>query len=266
MYTGIRHKAHAIGARERSVARAATCLLAAALLGAAFFAGAQDELEYQRRANRYEGIRAKPVSGFDVELLAAQVDYSDGAEQLGERFHVRFFLKRPGAVHLVVRELDYRHYYWLDKVVPKSPWQAGFANLFDWSTGDVVQRLGDLRISDLGVVARLGKENPSAVEEVAPVLFYQSQYPGKVGGYVFRFKLREDARVKGAIYKAGVGEPVLSRDLGRQPGGRPFSFKWSVAAPPAVEGEYQLVLSGYLLATSDPISQVVRFYHRPTIQ
>jgi len=245
---------------------APACLLAAALLGVVLFASAQDDLEYQRRANRYEGIRAKPVSGFDVELLAAQVDYSDNPEQLGERFHARFFLKRPGAVHLVVRELDYRYYYWLDKVVPKSPWQAGSANEFDWSTGDVVQRLGDLRISDLGVVARLGKDQPSAVEEVAPVLLYQSQYSGKVGGYVFRFKLREDARVKGAIYKAGAGDPVLSRDLGRQPGGRPFSFKWSVGSTPVAEGEYQVVLSGYLLSTSDPISQVVRFYHRPTLQ
>jgi hypothetical protein len=142
-------------------------------------ANAQDVLDYQRRANRYEGIRPKPVSGFDIELLSAQVDFADNRETLGERFHVRFFLKQPANVHLVVRELDYQHHYWLDKVVPKSPWQAGFGNVFEWSTADVMQRLGDLRISDLGVMARLGRDNPSATEEVAPAVFYESQFPTK---------------------------------------------------------------------------------------
>jgi hypothetical protein len=227
---------------------------------------AQDALDYQRRANRFEGIRPRPVSGFDVELLAAQVDFLDNPEKLGERFHVRFFLKRPGDVHLVVREVDYQHYYWLDKVAPKTPWQAGFGNEFEWSTVDVVQRLGDLRISDLGVVARLGRDNPSAIEEVAPAVFYQSQYPTKVEGYVFRFRIREDAKLKGAIYKAEGGEPVFTRDLGRQLGSRPFTFKWDVTTPAAPEGAYKLVLSGYLLDTNQKISQVVQFYHRPVIR
>jgi hypothetical protein len=229
-------------------------------------ARAQDALDYQKRANRFEGVRAKPVSGFDIELLAAQVDYLDNPEKLGERFHVRFFLKRPGEVYLVVRELDYQHYYWLDKVAPKSPWQPGFGNQFDWPTADVVQRLGDLRISDLGVVARLGRENPSAIEEVAPALFFQSQFPTKVEGYVFRFRIREDAKLKGAIYKEEGGEPLFVRDLGRQLGDRPFSFKWEVAASHAAEGTYKLVLSGYLLDTNQKISQVVQFYHRPVVK
>jgi hypothetical protein len=238
-----------------------------ALFGASSLAvTAQDALDYQKRANRFEGIRPKPVSGFDIELLAAQVDFLDNPEKLGERFHVRFFLKRPGDVYLVVRELDYQHYYWLDKVAPKSPWQPGFGNEFDWPTADVVQRLGDLRISDLGVVARLGRENPSAVEEVAPAVFYQSQFPTKVEGYVFRFRIREDAKLKGAIYKGEGGEPVFVRDLGRQLGSRPFSFKWDVTTSPAAEGVYKLVLSGYLLDTNQKISQVVQFYHRPAVK
>jgi hypothetical protein len=242
-------------------------LLVAVLLGGASpYVHSQDALDYQKRANRFEGVRAKPVSGFDIELLAAQVDYQDNPDKLGERFHVRFFLKRPGEVYLVVRELDYQHYYWLDKVAPKAPWQTGFGNEFDWPTAEVVQRLGDLRISDLGVVARLGRENPSAIEEVAPALFYQSQFPTKVEGYVFRFRIREDAKLKGAIYKEEGGEPVFARDLGRQLGSRPFSFKWDVAASPAAEGMYKLVLSGYLLDTNQKISQVVQFYHRAAVK
>ncbi len=229
-------------------------------------AAAEDALEYQRRADRYEGVRPKPVSGFDVELLAAQVDFSDDPETLGERFRVRFFLKQTADVHLVVRELDYRYYYWLDRISPKSPWQAGYGNLFEWPTAEVVRRLGDLRISDLGAVARLGRDTPSATEEVAPVLFYQSRLPSKVDGYVFRFRLRDDARIKASVFRADGGEPLVVRDLGRQLGGRPFSFRWNVAAPAMPEGAYKLVLSGYLLENNQKVGQVVQFYHRPAVQ
>jgi hypothetical protein len=227
---------------------------------------AQEDLQYQRRANRYEGIKAKPVSGFDIELLSARVDFSDNPEKLGERFHARFFLERPTEVHLVVRELDYKHFYWLDRVVTQSPWRPGFGNVFDWPTREVIQQLDDLRISDLGVVARLEREGPSAVEKVAPVVFYQTQFPSKVTGYVFHFRLREDAKVKGAIYKAAASDPVFSQDLGKQRGSRPFAFRWDVTSSLAQEGLYKLVLSGYMLATNDPVSQIVQFYHRTDIK
>ena len=129
-----------------------------------------------------------------------------------------------------------------------------------------MQQLHDLRISDLGVVARLEREGPSAVEKVAPVVFYQTQFPSKVSGYVFHFRLREDAKVKGTIYKVGASDPVFAQDLGKQRGSRPFAFKWDVTSPPAPEGLYKLVLSGYMLATNDPVSQVVQFYHRVDIK
>jgi hypothetical protein len=243
---------------------AVACLLGVALFAAASLA--QDDLNYRKRTNRFEGIRERPVSGFDIELLSAQVDFSDTPAKLGERFHVRFFLRKPLDVHLTVREIDYRHFYWLDKVAPPSPWRAGFDNVFAWATADVVQRLGDLRISDLGVVARLGRETPGAVEEVAPVVFYQSQYPSRIEGYVFRFRLREDSKVKAAIYGDAASSPVLSRDLGRQLGGRPFAVRWDVSSHPVPEANYRLVLSGYVLATNDPVSQVVKFYHHPVVK
>ena len=240
--------------------------LAVMLSFAGIASQAQEDLQYQKRANRYEGIKPKPVSGFDIELLSARVDFNDNPEKLGERFHARFFLERPTEVHIVVRELDYKHFYWLDRVVAQSPWRPGFGNVFDWPTQDVVKQLADLRISDLGVVARLEREGPSAVEKVAPVLFYQTQFPSKVGGYVFQFRLREDAKVKGTIYKVGASDPVFTQDLGKQRGSRPFAFKWDVTSPPASEGLYKLVLSGYMLATNDPVSQVVQFYHRADIK
>jgi len=241
-------------------------ILVAPLASASLCAQAQDNLQYQKRANRYEGVKPKPVAGFDIELLSARVDFNDNPEQLGERFQARLFLDRPMQVYLVVRELDYRHYYWLDKVLPQSPWRSGYGNVVDWPTRDVIRQLDGLRISDLGVVARLEREGPSAVEKVAPVVFYQTQFPTRVNGYVFHFRLREDAKLKGAIYKASGGEPVFSQDLGKQRGGRPFSLNWDVTSPRAAEGAYRLVLSGYMLTTNDPVSQVVQFYHQPEIK
>jgi hypothetical protein len=227
---------------------------------------AQDEMQYQRRSNRYEGIKQKPVSGFDIELLSARVDFNDSPRQLSERLHVRFFLEQPAPVHIVVRELDYKYFYWLDRVVPQSPWRTGYGNVFDWPTSDVVRQLDGLSISDLGVVARLEREGPSAVEQVAPVVFYQTQFPAKVTGYIFHFRLREDAKVKGAIYKMSAVDAVFAQDLGKQRGNRPFAFKWDLTSSPASEGMYKLVITGYLLATNDPVSQVVQFYHKADIK
>jgi len=104
------------------------------------------------------------------------------------------------------------------------------------------------------------------VEQVAPVVFYQTQFPAKVTGYVFHFRLREDAKVKGVIYKIAGADAVFTQDLGKQRGNRPFAFKWGVTSPTASEGPYKLVLSGYMLATNDPVSQVVQFYHRADIK
>jgi hypothetical protein len=238
----------------------------AALAGAWADTQAQTQLQYQKRANRYEGVRARPVSGFDIELLAAQVAYTDDPDKVGERFHIRFFLPGQRAAHLVVRELDYRYFYWLDKVQPESPWRAGFGNVFDWSTSEVVRQLANLRISDLGVVVRLDRETPSATEEVAPALFYQSQFPASVRGYVFHFRLREDAMMKASIFKEAGAQSIWSAPLGRRIAGRPFSYRWDLGEEGAAEGSYRLVLSGYLLSTNDPVSQVVKFYHRPQVR
>jgi hypothetical protein len=240
--------------------------LASALAAVGNELPAQEELKYQKRAYRFEGIKPKPVSGFDVELLSARVDHQDDPDRIGDRLYARFYLDQPHTVNLVVRELDYKHYYWLDKAEPKAPWQAGFNNVFDWPTGDVIQQLRGLKLYDLGVVARLDKANPSADETVAPVVLYQRQVPSEVKGYVFFFRLRDDAKVKAAFFEDAGTEALVRQDLGNQRGGRPFAVKWDASAASARPGRYKLVLSGYVLSTNDPISQVVRFHHQPTIR
>lgn len=231
----------------------------------AMTASAQD-LTYQKRANRSEGIRAKPVSGFDIELLSAQVDYPEFGDKLADRFYARFFLERPTRVYLTVRELDYKYYYWLDNIEPPGNWRAGFDNVFDWPTKDVVGALRDLTINDLGTVARLENPQPRAIEKVAPIIFYQSQYPNEIRGYRFAFKLRGDAKIKAILYPESGGAGSVVQALAPQRGGRPFWIKWDTANSQAQTGNYKLVVSGYMLNTNDPVNQVVEFRHQPRVQ
>ena len=224
------------------------------------------DLAYKKRANRSEGIKAKPVSGFDIELLSAQVDYPEPTDKLHERFYARFFLERPAPVFLTVRELDYKYYYWLDNIEPRGNWRTGFDNVFDWPTNDVISQLPGLTINELGTVARLDSPQPRAIERVAPVIFYQSEYPAEVKGYRFAFKLRGDAKIKAMIYPENGGEGILVQSLAPQRGGRPFWIKWDATSPFVSRGAYKLVVSGYMLNSNDPLNQVVHFRHQPRLK
>ncbi len=228
-------------------------------------AWAQDELQYQRRSNRFEGIKPKPVSGYDVELLSARVDHKEDWTKLGERLGLKFFLKERAEVFLFVRELEYKHYYWLDKVEPRAPWKVGYDNVFEWPTKDVLSQLKDFRPTELGVIARLGKFGPSVLEKVAPVVFYQSKLPARAQGYLFTFRLREDGKVTAMIFKEGGDTPLVTQTFKQQPGGRPFTVKWDLSEAPAPEGAYRVVLKGYFRDTNEAISQTVSFYHQPII-
>ena len=224
------------------------------------------DLAYKKRANRNEGIKAKPVSGFDIELLSAQVDYLEPTDKLQERLYARFFLERPAPVFLTVRELDYKHYYWLDNIEPHGNWRTGFDNVFDWPTKDVISQLPGLTIDELGTVARLDSPQPRAIERVAPVIFYQTRYPTEIKGYRFAFKLRGDAKIKAMIYPEGGSDGVLLQSLAPQRGGRPFWIKWDVTTPSAPGGSYKLVVSGYMLNSNEPLNQVVNFRHQPRLK
>lgn len=225
---------------------------------------AQRQLEYQERPYAFEGIKPRPVSGFDLELLSATIEHEGKAIEIGDRLQLRFFLDRQRPVHLVVREIDQRLYYWLDRAKPSTPWAAGYNN-FGWPTNSVLQQLPGLRTADLGVVVRLDKEEPAAIETVAPATLSPTVDGGMaVRGYVFAFKLREDAQLRGTIFDETKGTQIFAEDLGRQRGGRPFLLRWDLTKFPASAGSYRLVLKGYVLTTNDPVSQVVRFVHAST--
>jgi hypothetical protein len=226
--------------------------------------GVQVDLQYQKRGDRFEGIKPKPVSGGDVELISALVDFRERVDSTPPRFRLRFFLERPQKVYLTVRELDYKHYYWLDQVQPKVPWQPGFENIFEWSTIDVIQKLNQLDMYDLGAVARLQKPTPSMVESVAPLIFYHSQAPHTIDGYLFTFKTNGDVRLTSSVYREGEAKALSTQIFRRQRGGRPFTVRWESSQ--AEKGYYRLMLEGYFLSSNDPINQTVRFFHQPRVK
>lgn len=222
------------------------------------------QLEYRDRGNRYEGIKPKPVSGYDIELISARVDYKEEANQKPDRLKVKFYLTQPSEVYLIVRELDNKYYYWMDKVQPIKPWQQGFYNDFEWPTQEVLQQLDQIGMYDLGVVARLEKPEPGKMERVAPAIFYHSKPPSTVRGYLFTFKTNGDARITCSFYKEGESEPMFTRTIPKQRGGRPFTVRWDSSKAP--EGSYKLMVKGYFLTTNDPINQTLYFYHQPVVK
>jgi hypothetical protein len=241
-------------------------LVLCALAFVANSAVAQESLQYQRRGNRNEGIKPRPVSGYDVELLSARVDHREDMSKLGAMLGFRFFLKERTDVYPLVREMDYQHDYVLDNVQPGKAWQAGYGNVFEWPTAVVLGRLGEFKPSDLGIVVRLGRPTPSVDENVAPVVFYQSVVQPRVNGYLFTFSLRDDGAVTARIFRDGEDKDVFTQKFSRQSGGRPFTVKWDLADDAMPEGRYRVVLTGYFFDSNKPIQQTVRFYHQPVIR
>jgi hypothetical protein len=225
---------------------------------------AQSGVEYQNRGDRYEGVRPRPVSNYDIELISALVDYREPAASLPSTLRVRFFLPNEMDVHVVVRELEFRQYYWLDRVQARPPWRRGFGNEFAWPTDAVLRKLPQaVSLAELGVVARLGRPEPSADERVAPVILYHTQPPRAVTAYLLAFKTSTDSRLVYRVFREGESTPLLSGDPLRPRGGRPFAIQWD--ATKAMAGAYRIALEGFTLETNQRLQQTVRFTHEPTL-
>ena len=224
---------------------------------------ADSSLDYQSRGDRFEGIRPKPVSGYDIELISVLVDYREPATQLPDQLRIAFHSQSQPVVHVTVREQDYRLFYWLDKIKPTKQWQPNAVNEFMWPTGAVLRQLDQrLNIYELGVLIRLKKETPGSVEDVAPAILYHTKPPEKISGYLFTMKTNGDARLSCKVLRDGTAEPLMSQSFRRIPGGRPFTVRWDAAD--AQEAPHTLVCTGYFLDTNNRLDQTVRFLHKPT--
>jgi hypothetical protein len=251
--------------RARSTA-VAVALAAAFLCSAAL---AQSSLEYRNRGNRFEGVRALPVSGYTIELLSAQAIYREPlpAGTMPALYRMRFYLVEPASPYVVVREVDNRHSYWLDQVKPRAPWRPGFDNVFEWPTQDVIGQLNGLNLYDLGVTVRVGNESPSDLETVAPVILYYSVPPGSIDGYEFVFKTNVTARLEFDVERSD-GSPVKHapepRVVRSWSYGTPLRVRWKAATADA--GEYRLKVQGRVLENNQTFGKEIRFYHQPKVR
>lgn len=241
------------------------CVLSSmVLLGSLKELRAATALEYQDRGDRHEGIKPQPVSGYDIELISAIVDFREPTSSPPPLARVKFFLTEPSEVNLTVRELEVEHYYWLDRAVPRQPWAPGFANEFSWPTAPVLRSIDpSIDLYRLAVVVRLGKRMPSAEEFVAPALWYHSTPASTVKGYLFTFKTAVDAKLSWAVYREPETVAVEPEATMRSHGGRPFVVRWSTGE--AVDGPYRLVVRGYTLDRDQPFQQVIRFAHHRAV-
>jgi hypothetical protein len=226
---------------------------------------AQSDLDYQNRGEYYEGVRPKPVSGYDIEVLSVLVDYRDSADRLPDQLRVRFYLDSKTDVYLNVREQDFRLYYWLDKVKRSKDWHGQSYNEFVWPTGNVLRRLDQkLDMYELGILIRLGQQTPAQVERLAPAILYHSHLPDSVPGYLFTMKANGDSRLSCEVYQAGRDDSLMTQTFRRIPGGRPFTVQWN--AGNAEEAEHTLVCKGFFLDTNQPLKQIIRFHHTSKVK
>lgn len=226
---------------------------------------AQTNLEYQNRADRYEGVRPKPVSGYDIEVISVLADHQESEATLPDQLRVRFYLVKQTDVYLTVREQDFRLFYWLDKVKPRKEWESRAHNEFIWSTGTVLKQLsGGLQTRELGVLIRLRKPTPSTVEDVAPALLYSAALPQRIDAYVFTLKSNNDAKLSCSVFKEALREPIMTQNFRRVPGGRPFVIHWSARGEP--DADYKLVCEGFFIGSNQRVEQTVRFYHKSGVR
>lgn len=224
-----------------------------------------DNLDYQNRGDRFEGVKPKPVSGWNIEVISVLADYQEPSTRLPDQLRVGFYLQSQIAVHLTVREQDYRLYYWLDKVKPAQGWYAGSMNEYTWPTTEVLRQLDQkLNPYELGVLIRLGKETPARNEEVAPAILYHGHLPDKISGYLFTMKANGDARLSCKVLRGKESAELMTQTFRRLPGGRPFTVRWDAAG--AQEGQYTMACTGYFLDTNEELNQTVSFFHRPTVR
>lgn len=239
-------------------------------LGAPPSLWAQRDLQYQKRGDHYEGIKPKPVSGYDIELISVLVDYQEplGTKGFPNRVKLRFYLDRDETVHLTVRELDYRAYYWLDKVQPDEPWKPGLHNVFTWSAASVIDSLNKqlkprLALYELGALVRLDTSTSSTIENVAPAVLYHTEPPAQIEGYRFTMKTGEDARLMATITEQATGQNMDTQKFRRKRAGRPFTIQWNAKSSPP--GLYTLNITGFSLSTNQSINKEVHFYHQPSL-
>lgn len=232
-----------------------------------YLAEGDDPLAYRDRGDRHEGVRLKPITGEDLELLAVIAEGELGGSDLGtaeDQVSVRFFLPRHDTVFLTVREPEPpRYFYWLDQVEPREPWRPSTTNTYSWSRSEVLDPLG-LEPGTLVPLVRLGEREAGAREQVAPAWLGRDSGSLRVASYRFLFKTNAAARLEGHIVDPEGHQLSITSSCGER--FRPAAtctLRWIPDADQAA-GHYRLSLRGHFLADNTPLVRQVEFFHTPS--
>src|SRR5262249_55674453 len=158
----------------------------------------------------------------------------------------------------VVREIDNKESYWLDQVKPKTSWTAGFNNIFEWPTADVLAYIPALKLYDLGIIVRVADPNPTSKDKIASAILYHSRPPMSVSGYKFVFKTNATVGFEFAIEDKDGTVPKSQpepRVVRTWPYNVPLPVKW--AASTARPGKYLLKVIARVLENNEKLTQEV---------
>ena len=239
-------------------------LVLMAALALPLAAQSQASVSYQDRGRYNEGTRTEPSTGpAGLDLIAALVDYAEPSANLQPEFYAQFYLPGHEEVDITIREMKPVYFYWLDNVKPDSAWRPGAQNTFSWPTATVIRSLNwgsaPLTLDQLGATVRVGRLNPSDVEQVAPVALYHSRPPEFVSGYRFVFRPTSQMRLKFQVFKGDSSSPLGTQEFSSVLADEPREVTWKTQD--WQDGWYRLVVSGYTLSNNAPVDKIVRFCH-----
>ena len=225
-----------------------------------------DAIRYQQRVNYYEGIKGRLVSGELIELVSVKALTAESQPADGPDYKLAFVAQGGMAPHITVRELQFQHGYWLDKVgevkgqKPLS-WEQGKAYEFSWSKQHVISQK-NIRLQDLGAVVRLDSQ-PGAIERVLPALLYDSKLPPAViQSYAFTFKTLHDTQLTCTLAPKSPGKSAVAITQPRCGLARGKQSQTIVWEPGKADlGWYTLRIEGFQLADNERLEQLVHFVH-----
>ena len=224
------------------------------------------ELAYKDRGGYHEGIRTAPSTGAELDLVAAMINQTEPYSALPPSFRALFYLPNRDPVHLTIREVNRRYFYWLDRFASTN-WQAHKVNNIHWETGPVFQFLrgtgGPLKLEELGAVVRLGKSGNAADEVVAPVALYHANALTSIESYRFVFLPSRQMRLKFEVFAKGTedkAQPLMNQIVPIAPANFPQSVTWKIGTQQ--DGWFELIASGYFLSSEgERIRKRVTFFH-----
>lgn len=215
--------------------------------------------EYALRSNRMEGMRGVQTGGAGIELLSFVAFREPLDVSSAPVLKIRFFLPSAGNVYIKAVELR-RHgssHYQMKPL--QVAWMAGWQEFAPWPTKDVLKP-EEIPLSELGIVARLGKDRAGS-GHLAPIILCAGKCPQHVRHYVL--DLRPAATLSKIDYQithVDSGRVVAVNHIENVAANAPFKIKFDLTNELA--GEYRLLIKAKEWGKTKGPSRQYVFYHR----